>query len=142
MSPATLSRYTRRQNEQRNRTQNSAYIISRNERRLGPRNDIISQNISRFEPRNDMLSWGVSQYDDDTSRRHVPDLSPPSYASVQDMIPTTNDATQPPNESSTEAENQITGHQPEQYQPPPPEYNTVVQYKDIYKVTESEPTLV
>ena len=83
----------------------------------------------------------MSQYEDERPW-NTADLNPPSYASVQDVTTNINDAAPPPNRSSTEAGSQAAGNQPEHYVPPPPEYDMVVRYKDIYKVSETEPSYV
>ena len=77
-------------------------------------------------------------------------IDPPSYESLQNIHANNNDATdcsskdlhldsgishQPPT-SSAEAGNQNTVYQPADYEPPPPEYSTVVHYKDIYSVAD------
>ena len=152
VTPDAISRYIQhtrlqhnlRQNEQSNRTQNhaeSSDTTSRNARLLELRYDIMSRNTRRLEPRNDTIPSNVSQYEDERPW-NTADLNPPSYASVQDVTTNINDAAPPPNRSSTEAGSQAAGNQPEQYVPPPPEYDMVVRYKDIYKVSETEPSYV
>ena len=77
-------------------------------------------------------------------------IDPPSYESLQNIPANNNDATDcsskdlhldsgishQPATSSAEARNQNTVYQPADYEPPPPEYSTVVHYKDIYSVAD------
>ena len=74
------------------------------------------------------------------------DQQPPSYSSIWDSNDTqTQDNPQPSASAPTEVEQQTSqtaANIQEEYQTPPPTYETTVEYPEVYRVTDREPAFV
>ena len=78
---------------------------------------------------------------------------PPSYNSIWEPGANTTDTALSIRTPAARASTSPAAHQPsvvrdidssagESYQPPPPDYDVAIQYRELYKVTESQPTIV
>ena len=80
-------------------------------------------------------------------RESLPDREPPSYSSLWKPNDTLQQTGRPQFVASAlpEMEQQLSvsaQHTEEEYQPPPPDYEVIVEYANLYRVTERDPALV